>query len=93
MAIQPYLGEGLLAPGIIRLFGREFEGLTLGVQGLGIDPTSNNPIVLQEQIDGLTQRLDVLDPPGAAGAAAPPQRPRRLTRAMIPLRCSSRSTD
>jgi hypothetical protein len=75
MAIQPYLGEGLLAPGIIRLFGREFEGLTLGVQGLGIDPTSNNPIVLQEQIDGLTQRLDVLDPPGAAGAAAPPAAP------------------
>ena len=56
MAKQPYLGEGLLAPGVIRLFGRKFEGLILGKEG--IDPTSNNPLVLQEQIEGLTKRLD-----------------------------------
>jgi hypothetical protein len=61
MAKQPYLGEGLLAPGVIRLFGRKFEGLILGKEG--IDPTSNNPLVLQDQIDGLTKRLDELQKP------------------------------
>jgi hypothetical protein len=61
MAKQPYLGEGLLAPGVIRLFGRKFEGLILGKEG--IDPTSNNPLVLQEQIEGLTKRLDDIKKP------------------------------
>jgi hypothetical protein len=58
MAIQPYLGEGLLAPGVVRLFGREFEGLILGKDGF--DPTSNNPLVLQNQIEGLVKRVDDL---------------------------------
>jgi len=61
MARQPYLGEGLLAPGIIRLFGRRFEGLILGKEG--IDPASNNPIVLQRQINELTRRIDNLPEP------------------------------
>jgi multidrug efflux pump subunit AcrA (membrane-fusion protein) len=70
MAIQPYLGESLLAPGLIRLFGREFEGLILGKEHF--DRTSNNPIVLQEQIDGLARRLDDIQrgaPKVAASAA------------------------
>src|SRR5271166_2664729 len=62
MAKQPYLGEGLLAPGLIRLFGREFEGLKLVPEKEGIDRNSNNPLVLQEQIEGLTKRLDALQP-------------------------------
>ena len=53
---DPRLGETLLAPRLVRLFGRKFEGLILGKEG--IDPTSNNPLVLQEQIEGLTKRLD-----------------------------------
>lgn len=81
MAKQPYLGEGLLAPGVIRLFGREFEGLKLG-EG-GIDPTSNNPLVLQEQIERLARRLDEFQQKAAAPqqaggqppAAAQPQAP------------------
>ncbi len=66
MARQPYLGEDLLAPGLIRLFGRKFEGLELGKEG--VDKSSNNPLVLQEQIDGLQRQLDALQPP-----ASPPQ--------------------
>jgi hypothetical protein len=54
MARQPYLGEGLLAPGVIRLFGRKFHGLTLGIEG--INPTSNNPLVLEKRIDKADQR-------------------------------------
>jgi hypothetical protein len=66
MARQPYLGESLLAPGLIRLFGREFEGLTLTQEV--IDPTSNNPIVLQERIEELTRQVNALH-----AAAAPAQ--------------------
>ena len=55
---SPGLGEGLLAPGVIRLFGRKFTGLELGkdetVGGdLGIIPSSNNPLALQEMISKL----------------------------------------
>jgi len=83
MPIQPYLRESLLAPGLIRLFGREFQGLTLTPEV--VDPTSNNPIVLQDQIRGLTRelqdqireltrRLDQVQPPAVQPqVAAPPQ--------------------
>jgi hypothetical protein len=74
MAIQPYLGEGLLAPGVVRLFGREFEGLILGKDGF--EPSSNNPLVLQDQIEGLVRRVDDLQKAAAqpqAAAAAQPQ--------------------
>jgi hypothetical protein len=63
MAITPHLGEGLLAPGIIRLFGRKFTGLQIVEEG--IDPTSNNPLVLQNQIDRLERarrNVDALQP-------------------------------
>ena len=59
MARQPYLGEGLMAPGVIRLFGRKFEGLELGKEGF--DPAWNDPFVLQEAIQGLEQRLADLE--------------------------------
>ena len=57
---EAYLGEGLLAPGLIRLFGRKFEGLALRDDGkggadLGIIPSSNNPLALQEMINRLEQ--------------------------------------
>nr|WP_294524206.1 hypothetical protein [uncultured Rhodopila sp.] len=59
MAKQPHLGESLLAPGLIRLFGREFEGLILGEEGVG--PASNNPLELQEQIRKLDEQIKALD--------------------------------
>jgi hypothetical protein len=81
MGLQPhqqqYLGEGLLAPGVIRLFGREFEGLALSERrpenpdaALGINPTSNNPIVLQREIDRLTGARDAPAAVAAEGAVA-----------------------
>jgi hypothetical protein len=70
MARQPYLGESLLAPGLIRLFGREFEGLKLGREG--IDTPSNNPLGLRQQIDRLAKDLAALRPPAAGDAGAPP---------------------
>ena len=39
------LGEGLLAPTAVRLFGREYTGLTIA--DLGLNPTSNDPLVTQ----------------------------------------------
>jgi hypothetical protein len=67
----PGLGEGLLAPGVIRLFGREFTGLELGRneefgRDLGIIPTSNHPLALQEMIG----RLEQARQERTAGAAA-----------------------
>lgn len=59
MAKQLYLGEGLLAPGVIRLFGRKFEGLELGKEGF--DPASNDPVALQGAIRGLAKRLADLE--------------------------------
>lgn len=73
MAKQPYLGEGLLAPGLIRLFGRKFEGLELGKEGY--DPTSNNPLVLQDQIDGLTEQIEELTKQMAELKPPPAQAP------------------
>ena len=37
------LGEGLLAPSGVRLFGRDYTGLTIA--DLGLNPTSNDPLV------------------------------------------------
>ena len=39
------LGEGLLAPSGVRLFGRDYTGLTIA--DLGLNPTSNDPLVTQ----------------------------------------------
>ena len=39
------LGEGLLAPSGVRLFGRHYTGLTIA--DLGLNPTSNDPLVTQ----------------------------------------------
>jgi len=39
------LGEGLLAPTGVRLFGRDYTGLT--IKDLGLNPTSNDPLVTQ----------------------------------------------
>lgn len=39
------LGEGLLAPSGVRLFGRQYTGLTIA--DLGLNPTSNDPLVQQ----------------------------------------------
>ena len=39
------LGEGLLAPSGVRLFGRDYTGLTIAE--LGLNPTSNDPLVTQ----------------------------------------------
>jgi hypothetical protein len=69
----PGLGEGLLAPGVIRLFGREFTGLELGKNeefggDLGIIPTSNNPLALQEMISRLERARQ--EHPAEANAAA-----------------------
>jgi hypothetical protein len=38
-------GDGLFASGTIRLFGREFAGLVISEQHLGIDPSTNNPLL------------------------------------------------
>jgi hypothetical protein len=38
------LGEGLFAPATVRLFGRRFDGLE--IKDLGLNPASNNPLVL-----------------------------------------------
>ncbi len=65
---QPYLGEGLLAPGVIRLFGREFEGLKLSGDE-GVDPSSNNPMVLQYQINRLKHELAALKAQASSPAA------------------------
>ena len=73
MAKQPYLGEGLLAPGVIRLFGRKFEGLELGKEGY--DPTSNNPLVLQDQVDELARQMAELRPHPAEPPAEGPGDP------------------
>lgn len=43
--LPPALGEGLLAPGMVRLFGRSFEGLALG--HLGTNEAANSPLVRQ----------------------------------------------
>lgn len=43
--LPPVLGEGLLAPGTVRLFGRPFTGLQIGE--LGTSTTSNSPLVQQ----------------------------------------------
>lgn len=74
MAQVPYLGEGLLAPGVIRLFGRKFEGLELHERGedggdLGIIPSSNNPLALQEMLNKLERSTR---PPQAAGPNVAP---------------------
>ena len=39
------LGEGLLAPSGVRLFGRDYTGLAIA--DLGLNPTSNDPLVTQ----------------------------------------------
>ena len=39
------LTEGLFAPATVRLFVREFKGLTLGPE-LGLNPFSNNPLIM-----------------------------------------------
>jgi hypothetical protein len=51
------------------MFGREFKGLVLGTEG-GIDPASNNPLVLQKELNGLRER-----PAEAAPAAPDPSGP------------------
>ena len=63
----PYLGETLLAPGLIRLFGREFTGLHLSGDA-GFIPSSNNQISLQEQITQLKHELAKLAPAAPEGA-------------------------
>jgi hypothetical protein len=75
MPAQPYLGETLLAPGLIRLFGREFKGLALTPVALEpvLDPTSNNPVVLQEQIENLTRRIQDLEGRQAGAQQQAPQ--------------------
>ena len=71
----PYLGEGLLAPGVIRLFGRPFEGLVLGEEG--IDLCLNNQMVLRYEVHRLQAELDALralvanGTPKTAAEAAP----------------------
>jgi hypothetical protein len=71
MGRAPFLGEGLLAPGVIRLFGREFTGLKL-TKDEGFNPTSNNPLVLQDQISVLAQRPEATRTEQPAAAAAEP---------------------
>jgi len=39
------LGEGLLAPAGVRLFGRAYTGLK--IDDLGLNQTSNDPLVTQ----------------------------------------------
>jgi hypothetical protein len=56
------LGEGLFAPGTIRLFGRLFAGLTLGP--ITTDPASNNPLQTQ-----LAARAQSTDPANRANLA------------------------
>jgi hypothetical protein len=56
------LGEGLFAPGTIRLFGRLFTGLELGE--LSLDPASNNPLQAQ-----LAARAGSTDPANKAQLA------------------------
>jgi hypothetical protein len=61
------LDESLLAPGLIRLFGREFKGLKLADEG--VDLASNNPVALKQQINSLAARLDKLEHPDSKHAA------------------------
>ncbi len=49
------LGEGLLASGLIRLFGRPFTGLTLG--DFGASPVSNDPLAVALRQPGVKPSL------------------------------------
>ena len=64
---EPFLGESLLAPGLIRLFGREFAGLHLSADA-DLIPNSNNQISLQQQINQLKHELAKIAPAPAEGA-------------------------
>jgi hypothetical protein len=65
----PYLGEGLMAPGLIRMFGREFEGLKLAGD-MGSDPSSNNQLAMQHEINELKKKLAELEKKDAAPESA-----------------------
>lgn len=49
------LSEGLLASGLVRLFGRPFTGLTLG--DFGTSPTSNHPLAVSLRSPGAAPTL------------------------------------
>lgn len=71
---SPYLGEGLLAPGVIRMFGRKFAGLALVNDEEGIDPVLNNQMALRYEIGALRAELAELKQriqTGASGEATP----------------------
>ncbi len=58
-----------MAPGLIRLFGREFEGLKL-VGHMGTDPSSNNQLAMQHEINELKKKLAELEKKDAAPESA-----------------------
>ena len=80
---EPYLGESLLAPGLIRLFGRAFTGLELSGDADFV-PFSNNQMSLQKQIAELRKELakmaEATGPKGEEAAAKPLDDKPRLAR-------------